>query len=105
MFEKVKANSQVDPTKVYTKPCPSPSPHSGAALLESVPPSPFQFAQGGTQWDLPLVPPQPTLSPLGVLFIFVCGLAGEVVKSLSFETFKALLSPQDRRFPSDMGMP
>lgn len=104
VFEKVEANSQVVPTKVYTTPCPSPSPHSAAALLEPVSPSPSQFAQGGTPQDLPLVPPQPTLSPLGVLFILLCGLVGEVVKSPSYETSKPRLSPQERWFPLDVGM-
>lgn len=66
VFEKVEASSPVVPAKVYTMPCPSPSPCSSAALLETVSPSPAQFAQAGTQQDLPLVPPQPTLSPLGV---------------------------------------
>lgn len=105
VFEKVKANSQVVPTRVYTMPCPSPPPCSGAALLEPVSPSLSQFAQGGTQKDLPLVTPQPTLAPLGVLFILACGLAGGCVKSSSYETFKPHLSLQERWFPLDVGMP
>lgn len=105
VLEKVEANSQVVPTKLYTMPCPSPSPRPDTALLEPVSPSPSQFAQGGTQQDLPLVPLQPTLSTLGVLFILVCGLAGEVVKSPSYETFKPHLSYQEGWFPLDVGMP
>lgn len=63
VFGKAEANLQVVPTKVCTTPCPSPSPCSGDALLEPVSPSPSQFPQGDTQEDLPLVLPQPVLSP------------------------------------------
>ena len=93
------------PTKVYTMPSPSPSPCSGAALLEPVSPSPSQFAQDGTQQDLLLAHTQPTPSPLGVSFILVRCLGGEVVKSPSYETSKPRLSPQERWFPFNVGMP